>query len=275
MNCIVCGKELNGNQQKYCSKSCKKLGWERRRNGLPEGVRPRRSHLEWTNQDIQNRINPKSDKIIYIGGYTNCESPIYLMCKDCGYMFKWYAGTLRNKRPIYCKQRRDILKDIQKKEEQAEREKKKFEEKQKRIQSKQKTCLHCGKEFVIDRYRKKYCSDKCRKRHLEKNREIRRRLKLISNGNFDSSISLDKLYERDNGKCWLCQRQTDWSDKWMDSQGSHITGGNYPSIDHVIPIAKGGPHTWYNVRLAHCRCNTNKGDKTMIEGKGSQMLLII
>jgi len=33
----------------------------------------------------------------------------------------------------------------------------------------------------------------------------------------------------------------------------------YPSIEHVIPIAKGGKHTWDNVKLAHRKCNMEKG----------------
>ena len=40
-----------------------------------------------------------------------------------------------------------------------------------------------------------------------------------------------------------------------------ICGNNYPTIDHVIPLAKGGMHSWDNVRLAHHNCNSIKGDR--------------
>lgn len=37
-------------------------------------------------------------------------------------------------------------------------------------------------------------------------------------------------------------------------------GPKYPSIDHIIPISKGGAHTWENVQVAHFECNPNKRD---------------
>lgn len=36
---------------------------------------------------------------------------------------------------------------------------------------------------------------------------------------------------------------------------------HYPNVEHVIPISKGGTHTWDNVKLAHRKCNWEKGDK--------------
>lgn len=34
----------------------------------------------------------------------------------------------------------------------------------------------------------------------------------------------------------------------------------YATIDHIIPISKGGGHTWNNVQVAHRVCNINKGN---------------
>ena len=39
-----------------------------------------------------------------------------------------------------------------------------------------------------------------------------------------------------------------------------IAGNYYPSIDHVIPLSKGGIDTWNNVRLSHRICNSLKSD---------------
>ncbi len=100
MNCKVCGKELEGKQIKYCSKHCTKIAEHRRRRGQAEGVRPRRSHLEWTDKDIQDRINTKASKIVYIGGYSGADGWIYVQCTDCGNIFKYSAKNLRRQRPI-------------------------------------------------------------------------------------------------------------------------------------------------------------------------------
>lgn len=59
-------------------------------------------------------------------------------------------------------------------------------------------------------------------------------------------ITIHELAQRDKGRCWLCGIGVDASDR---------------TVDHVWPIAKGGKHIWSNVRLAHRRCNSRKGDR--------------
>lgn len=72
---------------------------------------------------------------------------------------------------------------------------------------------------------------------------------------FEMGISLKKLIDRDGLVCYLCGEQCDTNDK---SYGS--IGPLYPTIDHVIPLSKGGGHTWSNVKIAHFMCNVRKGD---------------
>lgn len=33
------------------------------------------------------------------------------------------------------------------------------------------------------------------------------------------------------------------------------------TLDHIIPLSKGGTHTWDNVQLAHMSCNAGKCDR--------------
>ena len=70
---------------------------------------------------------------------------------------------------------------------------------------------------------------------------------------FDKSITLRALIARDNGVCQICGKPTDD----CDISNGHI-GRMYPTLDHIIPLSKGGTHTWDNVQLAHMHCNAGK-----------------
>jgi len=50
----------------------------------------------------------------------------------------------------------------------------------------------------------------------------------------------------DKGVCGICVRAVPFSEA---------------SVDHVIPISRGGQHSWDNVRLTHIRCNMRKGSR--------------
>lgn len=73
----------------------------------------------------------------------------------------------------------------------------------------------------------------------------------------DGDIDIDRLYARDKGICSLCHKKVNKALKHPDP-GS-------PTIDHIIPLAKGGPHSWPNVTLAHLGCNSAKRERTAIQ----------
>lgn len=283
MNCLVCGIELTGNQKKYCSRKCGKLGGKRRIRGHAEGVRPRRSHLEMTDKDIQDRINTKSSKIVYCGGYVNSESPMYVYCDDCGQPFKWSAKGLRKQSPIQCDNCRSILTDIKQKEHQeyilnnmAIRKEQtrllRIQREAEKIKAKYKRCRECGREFYAEHLKSTFCSDECRNKSNNRIHDVRRRIRIRENL-IDKDISLIKLSKRDKGICWICHRKVDWLDFERRDNGVFIAGRNYPSVDHVIALANGGKHSWENVRLAHCKCNTEKSNKWFGENQNGQLVL--
>ena len=124
-------------------------------------------------------------------------------------------------------------------------------------------CAECGKEFEKQYLKNYYCSDRCRRRANNRVQEVKRRKKLEDNGHVDMSISLIKLYKKEQGICYICGGGCDKNDYLYSDDGYFIAGGNYPSIDHVFPVSRGGTHTWDNVRLAHRSCNAQKRDEVL------------
>lgn len=114
-------------------------------------------------------------------------------------------------------------------------------------------CEYCGRTFE-QHYGRHFCSKKCRNKYdnLSKQRRKDARTKQAKkNGNYDKSITLAKVYKRDHGVCYICGKHLILNDDYNRLDA--------PTIEHVVPICKGGTHTWDNVRLACRACNGKKG----------------
>ena len=122
-------------------------------------------------------------------------------------------------------------------------------------------CRDCGAEFETHNPDKFFCSKACGHRNRgTKKTDIRR---IRSHRAYKANIPLRKLYERDGGVCYICGCKTDFDDYTVNSDGYRIMGNTYPTRDHVIPLAKGGAHSWDNVKLACFLCNARKGEKLL------------
>lgn len=102
-------------------------------------------------------------------------------------------------------------------------------------------CQECATAFVGSG-RPRYCSSDCARRHARRIAKWRR--KRSFKGQRQDVIRLPKLALRDGWLCHICRRKV-VRKTW--------------SVDHLIPRAHGGMHTWENVALAHHRCNTLRG----------------
>lgn len=120
-------------------------------------------------------------------------------------------------------------------------------------------CKYCGRAF--EQHNKSYfCSEECRRKYknLSKQRKKDDRTKQAKkNGNYDKSITLAKVYKRDHGVCYICGKHLILNDDYNRLDA--------PTIEHVVPICRGGTHTWGNVRLACRACNNAKGTKLLKE----------
>lgn len=109
-------------------------------------------------------------------------------------------------------------------------------------------CWVCGTEFMHPEYVQdaRYCSKRCR-RALRGGHIERARLFGVPWVAFDPHT----VYERDGWVCGICGDQVDMFAKWPDQMCA--------SLDHVVPMSKGGSHTPDNSRLAHWLCNSLRG----------------
>lgn len=104
---------------------------------------------------------------------------------------------------------------------------------------------------------RQFCCTSCRNRWHRREGRHRRRERGEQKGY--GNVSLLALEERDNHTCYLCGKTCTKEDKRWGTFGP-----DYPTIDHVIPLSKGGSHTWDNVKVACGECNcVVKGAKVL------------
>jgi 5-methylcytosine-specific restriction endonuclease McrA len=83
---------------------------------------------------------------------------------------------------------------------------------------------------------------------------------------YKTGLSWRLLLAEDGPACWLCGEDVDPADKRLSGR-SWTVGVRHPSVDHVVPLARGGHHVRSNVRLAHMGCNSARG-----AGRGAEVL---
>lgn len=127
------------------------------------------------------------------------------------------------------------------------------------------TCERCGEEFASKPERaNKFCDRGC---YLEqiggtawmerpdgfnraRNETHIRRAKRY--GADYETINVDKLFNDSEWVCGICNESVD---KYLPYPNPESA-----SLDHIIPLSKGGTHTLKNVQLAHLGCNRDKYD---------------
>lgn len=108
------------------------------------------------------------------------------------------------------------------------------------------TCPICGDVFETRINVKKYCSPQCR--DYQHGSHERRAARF---GVHFENVSRPEVFARDGYTCQLCGDPIDPRLTYPDPMSA--------SLDHVVPLSKGGPHTFDNCQAAHLRCNLSKG----------------
>jgi 5-methylcytosine-specific restriction endonuclease McrA len=140
-------------------------------------------------------------------------------------------------------------------------------------------CAHCGKEGMrrvsngnkLRGYSNRYCSLKCR--DLAKfggNRTCADPVKRAANARRAAKLkgaTVDRIdpfrvFARDKWRCQLCGRDTPRAKRGTYDHDA-------PEVDHIIPLSKGGEHSYRNTQCACRKCNQKKSNRPM-----GQLLLI-
>jgi 5-methylcytosine-specific restriction endonuclease McrA len=166
---------------------------------------------------------------------------------------------------------RNIIKESRKADKEREKEKRGREAFQKRYskgieKGYQLTgkCPECGGNMPGDR-RRLYCSSACTR---AVNKRVNRARDYAANalGRLKGERAPDpfKVFERDGWRCHLCLKPTR-----KDKRGTNHDRA--PELDHIIPLAKGGAHTYANTACSCRKCNRWKRDTVI----GQPSLLLV
>ena len=216
---------------------------------------------------VRDRVLHSGNRIEYVSGYKRNSGKIIVRCLICGHEWstyysqavydhvrcEWCAEAMREY-SAYIKRVAFNMARIQK-NITAWSANKGEEEKEKRTVERSRFCVVCGRAF-IPAGNEVTCSSDCRRKYKNRRHDKRIPASIID----DRNITLESLFKRDKGICHICGRPCDYEDYTVDGD-VFIAGNWYPSIDHVIPVSKGGRHSWDNVKLAHRLCNSVKSDK--------------
>jgi len=173
-------------------------------------------------------------------------------CRICGNQFS--AG--RNSRQVLCSTKckrmdRTIRAKINHRE---------------RTQTPKEThCAECGVWFttlVRTQFDQHYCSLECSKRYCTRLvRHTRRERCVVPNGTNRGAVSLKKQHKKHNGRCQICGCATKMLKEYAPHQAT---------VDHIVPLSKGGLHVEDNLQLSCMACNSYKCDALT---DGRQLLL--
>lgn len=137
----------------------------------------------------------------------------------------------------------------------------------------EKICQYCGCVYnvcVSSKSISKFCGRRCyekyrnkldnRKAYVKKHRVI---YKTKLKDRTIDEVSPNYILSRDNMKCHICGKKINIKYKYPHPLSA--------SLDHIIPISKGGEHSTRNIKAAHFGCNSSKCNRSL--NNGEQQLL--
>lgn len=249
MNCANCCNELPKGKRKYCSDKCSSQGWHKQ-NLLN---RPTAKCIECSKGFKQTK-----------NGGANGDQLTMCCSSRCGYQRKHRIDreiNLIKSMGITI----DAVRDRRAKQiDRADSKAKADYVNALYLDAKRNHCRVCGGDITQDTNQncKRYC-DQCQSTKKSAYLSLARRTGIIPTGGDRSRAKHYGVeYEPIKRKVvfdlhdWHCAQCNDETPKEL--KGTINTKA--PELDHVIPISKGGPHTYANVQLLCRECNAIKSD---------------
>ncbi len=121
-----------------------------------------------------------------------------------------------------------------------------------KYQKGERKCKGCGTPFtpVYGDKRRDYCSPECRRRTFVRIGKATRRAR--EKAARIESVDPMKVFARDKWRCHLCGVST-------PKRLRGTLDDRAPELDHVVPLAAGGAHSYANTACACRACNIKKG----------------
>jgi 5-methylcytosine-specific restriction endonuclease McrA len=130
-------------------------------------------------------------------------------------------------------------------------------------------CKQCGICFnpfftdIVSKYKMTYvCSESCRSEYRHNAKKSQKdksskghRARAKKYGSFYIHFDVRLIYQRDGYKCKMCGVKVV---KGHNNRGEYRK--NLASIDHIIPLSMGGPHSPENCQTLCVECNSKKGN---------------
>jgi len=121
-----------------------------------------------------------------------------------------------------------------------------------------RVCRWCGAAY-LGKGTGRFCSDAHRRARSNQRKHLRRR----GHRRAVDIIPIEEIYQRDRGRCGLrdrgrcglCHRPVAPAFRMQRASREH------PTLDHILPLSKGGRHERSNVQLAHQGCNSRKSNR--------------
>jgi len=292
MECLYCGKDTY-DRRKYCSAKCgyeyrtSKKSWKRLKECVICGEQffPRNpkqrccsskcSHIKggktvwlpkthfvclYCGKLFEHRRGKDKDCLLYcsrdcafrdtkvkIVDYRDVRST--QRCENCGEVIK-YNYRFCNRPECQKAGKRKWWNE--KKEENLKWQRERYR-KQEGLELLTRECLVCGEPFKTWYQSKECCSPKCGKRRGKQQRRAR------EYNQFVEIVDLRKVFFRDKGRCQICGKRLN-----LKRTSPHPLSA---VRDHIVPLSKGGEHSYKNIQLACFICNSRKGERRLEGGE--------